>query len=263
MADISASWGDLLALVRQCEGGQPLSEPGRQAALQLAVSVGLATVPGAVGCSISLRQPDGGFVTPAAAGPVSILLDDLQYAQGDGPCLRAARTGQAQRLDSFAAAEPDWPEFVRQGLTNGVASSLSLPLLTATMPAALNVYGKAENVFGSARATAVAGVTARATSALLMDAGGTAIQELSAARILREVGKRTLISRAQGVLMEREGLPAEPAYHHLAVRSKVDSQPIWEVARRLLESEAARQEALTGRESEAGSASSAGEDVSA
>jgi hypothetical protein len=260
MADVFPGWGELLGLVRRYEGGDPLPDSERPAALELAVSVGRASVPGVIGCSISLQQPDQGFVTPAAAGPVSLLLDEVQYADDDGPCLRAARTGQPQRLDPLAT-DPRWPELVRQARAHGVSASLSLPLLTAETPAALNLYAAAEGVLGSARATAVAGVVARATSALLMGGAGLAIEGLSAARIHRAIAERTLITRAQEVLMARHRGPAPEAYHRLAVRSAVESSPMWEVARRLLEAEGAT--APTEPESEAGSASSSGEDVSA
>ena len=94
MSEISSGWSELLAAVRRCEDGGPPSAPERQVALELAVSVGLATLPGAAGCSITRPRSGGGFVTPVAAGPVALALDEVQYTTDDGPCLRAARTGR-------------------------------------------------------------------------------------------------------------------------------------------------------------------------
>jgi len=234
MPDVPAGWGDLLAVVRRCESGEPLPEPEQQAALELATAVGLATLPGAIGCSISLQRPDAGFVTPAAAGNVAIILDDVQYTIGDGPCVRAARTGKPERLDPIAT-DRRWPELVRQAADNAVASSLSLPLLTARAPAALNLYGSAEGVFGSARAAAVAMLVARATSALLMDVGGRPVEGLSTARVQRAISERTLITRAEGVLMARDGISSRLAYHRLAVRSADESSWLRDVAQRVLD----------------------------
>ena len=135
MAEMSSGWSDLLDVVRRCERGEPLPESDRQESLQLATAVGLATLPGAVGCSITLQQPAGGFFTPAAAGDVATLLDGVQYAIDDGPCVRAARTGQPERVDEIGA-DPRWPDLARQAVDHGVASSLSLPLLTSRSPAA-------------------------------------------------------------------------------------------------------------------------------
>jgi hypothetical protein len=239
MAAILPGWGELLTVVRRCERGEPLPEQDQQDALDLATSVGLATLTDIVGCSISLQRPDGGYATPAAAGEVAQILDDVQYAENDGPCLRAARTGRMERLNSIAT-DGRWPALARRAAETGVASSLSLPLLTSRAPAALNLYGSVERAFESARATAVAGVMARATSAILMDAGGLPIEGLSAARVQRAITERTLITRAQGVLMARDGLTANQAYRRLAVCSAEQSSSLHDVARRVLdEAEAA------------------------
>jgi hypothetical protein len=234
MPDVQSGWAELLSVVRRCESGEPLAEPEQQAALELATTVGLAALPGALGCSISLQRPDTGFVTPAAAGKVAIILDDVQYALGDGPCIRAARTGKPEKLDPIAT-DRRWPELVRQAADNAVASSLSLPLLTARAPAALNLYGSAQGVFESAQATAVASVVARATSALLMDVGGLPIEGLSTARIQRAISERTLITRAEGVLMARDGISSRLAYHRMAVRSADESSWLRDVAQRVLD----------------------------
>ena len=66
--DISPGWGELLATVRRRENGAAMPQADRQEALELATSLGLATLPGAVGCSISVQRPDGAFTTPAGAG---------------------------------------------------------------------------------------------------------------------------------------------------------------------------------------------------
>jgi hypothetical protein len=238
MAEMSSGWSDLLDVVRRCERGEPLPESDRQESLQLATAVGLATLPGAVGCSISLQQPEGGFFTPAAAGDVATILDDVQYANDDGPCVRAARTGNPQRVDEMGA-DPRWPDLARQAVDHGVASSLSLPLLTSRSPAALNLYGATRNAFGSARDSAVAGVIARATSALLMDVDGLPIEGLSAVRVQRAITDRTLITCAQGVVMAQERLSAPLAYRQLAIRSATESSSLRDVAQRVLAETAA------------------------
>jgi|tagenome__1003787_1003787.scaffolds.fasta_scaffold20957999_3 hypothetical protein len=234
MTEISAGWNDLLAVVGRCERGELLPESDRQASLELATAVGLATLPGAVGCSITLQGTDGGFLTPAAAGPASGILDDVQYATGDGPCLRAARTGLPERLDKISA-DPRWPELVRRAADNAVVCSLSLPLITARRPAALNLYGDAVNAFGSSRSQELAGVIARATSALLTDATDRPVGGLDAARVQRTISERSLISRAQGVVMAREAVDAARAYRLLAIRSADESSSLWEVAQRVLD----------------------------
>jgi hypothetical protein len=103
------------------------------------------------------------------------------------------------------ADDDRWPEFSRYAGRHGVRSSLSLPLLTAATPAALNVYGGVVGAYRSARALALAGLLARATSALLSDAESSTMEGLSAARVHRAITERTLIAQAQGVVMARDG----------------------------------------------------------
>lgn len=260
MTDTSAGWDDLLVLVRRCEAEGPLPEPERRTALDVATSVGLANIPGLVGCSIS-RQDAGVFGTPAAAGAIAMDLDRLQYAQDDGPCLRAAREGRPFRLDAMADEEL-WPDFRRRAIDGGVTSSLSLPLTRSRTAAALNLYGGSAGMFSAGRTWDLADLLARATSALMADAesvGGPVVEGLSALRMRRAIADRTLVVRAQGVLMAREGLTAGAAYHRLAVRSAETTSSLRDVAEEVLSVEAA----ATAPESEAGSASSSGEDVSA
>ena len=245
MSEISSGWSELLAAVRRCEDGGPPSAPERQVALELAVSVGLATLPGAAGCSITRPRSGGGFVTPVAAGPVALALDEVQYTTDDGPCLRAARSGRPEQLDSLAADER-WPELVRRAAELGVHSSLSLPL--AEPASALNLYGAATGAFASAGAAARANMLGRAVSILLMDADQRPDDGLSAARVHRTLTERTLIARAQGVVMARYGVTQHVAYRKLAVRSGQESRPLRDVARQVLEA------AESGRD---------GEDVSA
>jgi hypothetical protein len=256
IVDISPGWGELLTTVRRCEKGEALPRADRQAALELATSLGLATMPGAVGCSLSVQRPDGRFITPAGSGAVAMLLDDVQYRQDDGPCLRAARTGAPERLNSLAD-DRRWPELVQVAAENGVHSSLSLPLPAAETPSALNLYGRAEDVFATPRATELAGMIARTTAALLASEDTSLVEGLSAARVHRAIAERTLIARAQGVVMAREGLNERLAYRRLAVRSSEESSSLLDVAQRVL----ADEEAASRADSRNGSG--AAEDVSA
>jgi ANTAR domain/GAF domain len=236
MTDTSLGWDEILQTVRRCEHGRPLTEKERQTAVELATSIGLSTTPAMVGCSISLLLPEGHFITPAATGQVALDLDEVQYAADAGPCLSAARRQHPHHVDSMAADER-WPGFSRSAVNSGVNSSLSLPLRTVATSAALNLYASEENSFSSERAQALAGVLARATSILLTDAESLPIEGLNSLRVQRTIVDRTLIARAQGVLMAREGLTARLAYRKLAVRSAGESRPLRDVAQQVLRSD--------------------------
>src|SRR4051812_28958947 len=137
MVDTYQHWSDLLGAVRRCEAdsAEPLDERDRQAALELAVQIGLAATEGTVGCSISLHAPEG-WLTPVAAGPLAYDLDQVQYATNAGPCLNAVRSQSPTRVDSMVA-DQRWPAFAHDAANHGVRSSFSLPLPDAVRPAAL------------------------------------------------------------------------------------------------------------------------------
>jgi hypothetical protein len=238
MADSLPGWSELLRAVRQCESGEPLSDDDRQSVLNLATSLARTSLPETVGCSISRQTSRGDFVTPAATGAIALELDRVQYAVDDGPCVGAARLGRPQRFDPTVDGER-WPELSSVARRGGVRSLLSMPLLTAGTPAALNLYARVESSYHSARALALAGVLARATSALLPDAETPVVEGLSAARVQRTIAERTLISQAQGVVMARDGLSSRLAYRKLAVRSATSSSALCDVAREVLDAEEA------------------------
>ena len=70
-------------------------------------------------------------------------IDEGQYSDGQGPCLRAARTGETVQIDdisttSHTASSPTWRRVAREA---HVTASLSIPLTsTANIEAALNLY---------------------------------------------------------------------------------------------------------------------------
>jgi GAF domain-containing protein len=86
-------------------------------------------------------------VTVASSTPQARVMDGLQYAHGDGPCLTAMRTGKTVYVGDVAA-ELRWPEYVRAVAAHGVRSILGVPLqLEGDSTAALNIYSSAVHGF--------------------------------------------------------------------------------------------------------------------
>src|SRR3954468_6956103 len=57
--------------------------------LQRVVSTAAAVVPAADVVSVTLREADGTFHTPAATSPVAEQADRIQFETGEGPCVDA------------------------------------------------------------------------------------------------------------------------------------------------------------------------------
>ena len=79
-------------------------------------------------------------VTVACSSPRARVMDELQYAYGDGPCLTAMRTGTTTYVPDVSI-EHRWPKYIHAVAQKGVQSILGVPLrLEGDSTAALNVY---------------------------------------------------------------------------------------------------------------------------
>ncbi|WP_461172308.1 GAF and ANTAR domain-containing protein [Arthrobacter sp. Z1-9] len=79
-------------------------------------------------------------VTVACSNARARVMDELQYAYGDGPCLTAMRTGTTTFVPDVSR-EHRWPEFIRAVAKKGIQSILGVPLrLEGESTAALNIY---------------------------------------------------------------------------------------------------------------------------
>jgi GAF domain-containing protein len=108
---------------------------------ELAVfSASLLSPPGStVHCNVTVvrrKKP----VTVACSDARARMMDELQYAFGDGPCLTAMRTGTTIYVPDVSR-EHRWPEYIRAVAKHGVQSILGVPLpLEGESTAALNIY---------------------------------------------------------------------------------------------------------------------------
>jgi GAF domain-containing protein len=108
----------------------------------------LAPPGGEVNCNVTVvrrKRP----VTVASSTPTARIMDELQFAYGDGPCLSAMRTGNTIYV-ADVAEECRWPEYARAVAACGVGSILGVPLqLEGDSSAALNIYSSAVHGFSA------------------------------------------------------------------------------------------------------------------
>lgn len=91
-------------------------------------------------------QFDGEPITVSHTDERVLILDEHQYGAGDGPCLRAMRTGRKVGV-SRAVIEQRWPALGAAAAAVDVGSVLALPLqLTGSALGALNLYSSQGNV---------------------------------------------------------------------------------------------------------------------
>ncbi len=212
----------------------PVESDTIDAALRLVVALASSAVSGADGVSVSLER-HGRMMTAAASDDTVYQMDQSQYTTGQGPCLAAAAEGHWFHVEALAN-EKRWPDFVPQAIEEGIASILSSPLMTADRPiGALNIYSKVEGAFGPDEQK-LAAVFAAHVSSLLVEARTDVSDDQARARIQHAMLLRTVIAHAEGILMERKGLPAEGASALLHRMSRAAENTVLEQAVDILRS---------------------------
>jgi hypothetical protein len=181
--------------------------------------------------SITLREEDGRYYTPAETDAEATDLDRRQYESGEGPCVDAADPdGPAFAHSGDLATESAWPAFAREAAARGFRSVLSTALITAPEPApftaALNIYSRARDALGdAARDTAflLSTYASLALASVYRDGAAERAQsryQADNANLRRALETRTVIGQATGILMARRRLSPEEAFEVLVRASQ-------------------------------------------
>jgi GAF domain-containing protein len=154
---------------------------------------------------------DGRPTTVAASDERTKHFDEVQYAEGDGPCLEAARSGGVVTVHD-SASDSRWPGYLAHAAEGGLRSSLSVPMRLGDEAAgALNTYVFAQHDFDDAE---------RATIGQFCDEASRAVSlALRHERVTREndhlhaaMATRRVIDQALGIMMAQNRCSAEEAF---------------------------------------------------
>ena len=190
------------------------------------------TLPGAREVSITLvrdRKP----YTAAFTGDMALRLDERQYAEHDGPCLRAAAEKATVSVPD-TAADTRWPAWSPRAAQSGAGSVLSvgLPILE-DVSGALNIYGGEPGAFDDdtvSLAQTFAGYAAVAlANAHLYHSTATLAQHLQAA-----MESRAVIEQAKGIIMGERRCTADEAFAVLTKVSQDSNRKVRDVAAALV-----------------------------
>jgi len=101
-----------------------------------------AAVTGMTGAGIMLMSQDTPVGSVCTTNEVSALVEDLQYALGEGPCVDAYRHDRPVLEPDLAdPASPRWPAFASAAVEAGVRAVFGFPLqVGAVRLGALNLY---------------------------------------------------------------------------------------------------------------------------
>lgn len=198
------------------------------------IDFSVQTIDGCSGAGISFRQ-NGNIVTPVWTDPTVVVVDELQYATGQGPCLDAIAHG-----GSFYAADllsdPRWPNFGPMAAKAGQRSLLSFCLSGSMTLGALNLYSPLPQAFGAtdrAKGLIFAAHAGVALAAAMELADATRALEVETKRLNNLHGalaSRQVIGRAEGILMSRELITGDEAFGLLRKASQQLNIKLREIA---------------------------------
>jgi hypothetical protein len=163
---------------------------------------------------------DNAYVTVAASSDLALAVDQAQYADDDGPCLRSLQTRTPVTVPDIAATMA-WPGFRDAATGLGLHASVSIPLVAgsgATI-AVLNCYGRDPD----AMALLIAGLAvvydpSRPLPPDILPAEDTGGGELLAG-VAEALSVHDTIQRAVGVIMAQTDGSAADAYVTLRLRA--------------------------------------------
>lgn len=183
-----------------------LAEETVQTTLQRVVELAREAIEHCDGVGITLVG-NGRPTTTASTDAFVLEVDRAQYRAGDGPCLCAFDTGRPVLVAS-TADDDRWPAFSLAALSEGVASSLSLPLIAGEATVgALNVYSRTTGGLDDAGERAAASMFAEHAAVALANA-----QAFESERSLAVAIQRSLLPNrlpdVPGVAIAARYLPA-------------------------------------------------------
>jgi GAF domain-containing protein len=183
-------------------------------------------------------------VTVACSTPRARIMDELQFAFGDGPCLSAIRTGRTMHVPDVST-EDRWPEYVRAVAGEGVGSILAIPLrLEGDSSAALNIYSALPHGF-SGEDIAQAELFGEQSAKTLRLELRMARLQYAKEDLESAMKSRTAIDTAVGVVMAQNRCSQKEAMAILVKASNSRNIKLREVAVGVIESIAPRTEVVT------------------
>ena len=165
---------------------------------------------------------------------MSFPVDEVQYGEGDGPCLEAVRTGQITVVTDLAE-EHRWGQYPAHSTCHGVRSSASLPLaVNGRTRGALNLYAPTPDAFGvdqQHRAEVFASQASAALTVVVRQAEQTQLT----AQLREALATRAVIDQALGVLMVAEHTDHDGAFAFLRESSQRQNRKLRDVAHEIVQ----------------------------
>ncbi|MET9018533.1 GAF and ANTAR domain-containing protein [Actinopolymorpha sp. NPDC004070] len=219
--DLSGLLGSLQTLL--------LAGPRLEEFLNKVASLASAVTSPPASCGITVHQ-GGEPITVATSDDRASVVDQKQYAFGEGPCIDTLNTGHIIEVKDQAADER-WPKYNPAAAELGVQCSLSLPLnVDEETLGALNFYVfDHPNAFDGDQRARAETFAAQASTALALTVRHTEQADLTT-QLEQALVSRTYIDQAVGIVMGQQRCDADQAFDILRRHSQNNNRRLREVA---------------------------------
>lgn len=191
-------------------------------------------------CAVTLHRRKR-RATIAGSSDTAILLDGVEQALGDGPCLDALQTLQPVLL-ADTDKDQRWPNLSRTLAAAGARSVLGVPLsLGKDAAAGLNFFAPATGLFTDP-AIAEAAVFADMAGQSLRLAVRIATADLLAEDLKAAMANRTAIDLATGIIMSQSDCSQEEAFTMLKQASQNRNQKLHDIAEEIIKARSGARE---------------------
>ena len=185
----------------------------------------------AMGVGISVLSKGNDPITVAASSEASVLVEELQFTLGEGPCIDAYASRRPVLVpDLIATAATHWPGYAPAAHDHGVRSVFAFPLQIGTARlGALDVY-RADIGSLSARMLSRALTFAEVAMQGLLDAG-TGAPGAAEDLVDDSENNRLEVYQAQGMVGVQLGVSTEEALARLRAYAYAHDRRLNDVAR--------------------------------
>ncbi len=186
---------------------------------------------------ILLADRGGDLELVASTSEASRVVEIMQLAAHDGPCIECYRTGQAVSVPSIAEAPAEWSAFRESALQQGFASTEAIPLrLRESTIGTLNLLRSEEGPADEADMAAARAFADVATIGILHERSLRESEVLSE-QLQLALNSRVVIEQAKGVVSFTNGVPVDEAFDLIRAYARGHQLPLRDVASRLVRRE--------------------------
>src|SRR3954470_20729772 len=188
---------------------------------------------GASATGILLADKGGRLEVVAASDESSDLLEVLQLAAGEGPCIECYRLGEAVSVPDIGLLEK-WAPFRAAAQEQGYRSVYAFPMrLRQTTIGSLNLFQEHAGPLDRSDAETAQALADMATIGILQARTLEEASELSA-QLQHALNSRVVIEQAKGFVAYRRGVSLPEAFELIRGRARESRQPLSELARQIV-----------------------------